>query len=182
MKRTFLSRALLVAAMAVSSACVETSTPVDTNDRPGRGIDNNSVIDNGAPIVVDEDGIARAELWLSDVANVRTLGVAVQVEGADVLEWERDDSVFTRNGGRVIPLESRVKDGTFRMIAGTTSPTSVDANGVRLASFVLKQRTGETVRLVLVEEGNDLGAVDINGSRIEIARAGNLSFRLGGAQ
>lgn len=169
---------LLVAASAVSSACIETPQQQIDNDRPGRGIDRTVDGDN---IVVDADGIARAELFLSNVANVRTLGVAVRIEGADVLEWERDDAMFTKNGGRVIPLESRVKDNTFRMIAGTTAPSSADADGVRLASFVLKQRAGETLRLVLVEEGNDLGAVDTNGTRIEIARAGNLSFRSGGA-
>lgn len=170
---------LLVAASAVASACIETpQQPID-NDRPGRGIDRTV---DGDEIVFGADGTARAELWLSDVANVRTLGVAVRIEGANVLEWERDDALFTKNGGRVIPLESRIKDDTFRMIAGTTSPSSVDENGVRLASFVLQQRAGETARLTIVEEGNDLGAVDTSGNRIEIARAGNLSFRMGGAQ
>lgn len=169
---------LLVAASAVSSACIESpQQPID-NDRPGRGIDRTV---DGDEIVVGADGIARAELFISNVANVRTLGVAVRIEGADVIEWERDDALFTQTGGRVIPLESRVKDSTFRMIAGTTSPASASADGVRLASFVLKQRAGETLRLVLVEEGSDLGAVDATGNRIEIARAGNLSFRTGGA-
>lgn len=170
---------LLVAASAVSSACIESPQQPINNDRPGRGIDRTV---DGNEIVVDADGIARPELWLTDVANVRTLGVAVRIEGADVLEYERDDAMFTKNGGRVIPLESRMKGDTFRMIAGTTVPSSATSEGVRLASFVLKQRAGETVRLTLVEEGNDLGAVDTSGSRIEIARAGNLSFRMGGAQ
>jgi hypothetical protein len=170
---------LLVAALSAAGACVETPQQIDNNDRPGRGIDRTV---DGNDIVVDGDGIARAELWLSDVANVRTLGVAVRIEGADVLEWERDDALFTRNGGRVIPLESRVKDDTFRMIAGTTAPASASAEGVRLASFTFKQRAGETLRLSMVEEGSDLGAVDTSGTRIDIARAGNLSFRSGGAQ
>lgn len=175
--------AMLVLAVAAMSAvaCVETPAPRD-NDRPGRGID--PVSDD---IVVDADGLARAEIWLAGVPNVRTLGVAVRVQGADVVEWERDDTVFTQNGGRVIPLESRMLDGTFRMIAGTTSPSSVSEDGVRLASLVMRPRAGEEIALSFVEEGNDVGAVDASGARIDIARGGNLSVRAvravsGGAQ
>jgi len=133
-------------------------------------------------IVVDADGLARADVWLSSVARVRTLGVAVRIEGADVIEWTRDDAIFTQNQGRVIPLESKVDHNTFNMVVGTTQPGTVGDAGVRIASFVLKPRAGETPRLVIVDDGKNLGAVDASGKLIDIARAGNLTIRTGGAQ
>lgn len=161
----------LVLAAAASSACVDTPRPPIDNDR--RQVDDD--------IVVDADGLARAELWLHGVYDVRSLGVAVRVEGADVVEWERDDALFMANGGRVIPLESKMRDNTFHLIVGTTAPASADAEGVRLASFVVRPRTGETVRFVVVDEPT-LGAVDAAGVRHDLVAGDNLTIRSAGAR
>ncbi|MCC7071654.1 MAG: hypothetical protein IT383_10040 [Deltaproteobacteria bacterium] len=162
--------ALLLAA-AASSACVDAPRPpLDDDRRP---------VDDG--IVVDADGLARAELWFHGAYDVRSLGVAVRVEGADVVEWERDDALFTANGGRVIPLESKMRDNTFHLIAGTTVPANVGDDGVRLASFVLRPRAGETPRLVVVDEPT-LGSVDGAGVRHALVAGADLTIRSGGAR
>jgi hypothetical protein len=166
---------IVLALAAASSACFGPSeSPSQSPTGPRAPVTT--------PIAVDADGLARPEVWLSSTDMVRTLGVAVLIEGADVLEWTRDDGLFTQNGGRVIPLETKVVDNTFRMIVGTTAPGTASDAGLRLASFVLKPRVGETVRLTALHEGLDLGAVDATGQRIDVAGTGKLSIRSGGAQ
>ncbi len=165
-----LALTLLVAA-AAASACVDAPRPPIDDDR--RQVDDD--------LVVDADGLARAELWFSGVYDVRSLGVAVRIEGADVVEWERDDALFLASGGRVIPLESKMRDNTFHLVAGTTVPASAGADGVRLASFVLRPRAGEAPRLVVIDEPT-LGAVDAAGVRHDLVAGDNLTIRSGGAR
>lgn len=122
--------------------------------------------EDGAEGLSVEGGLIRAELRVGHVEALRTVGLKVHVEGADIVEWERDDAFLRSAGGNVLTLESKVDGPDFRLIAGTTAPVSTD-DDARLATLVLRP-TAATVRLSVSAEGSDLGLVADGGRRLDV--------------
>jgi hypothetical protein len=141
--------------------------------RPPPAVDQPEHADpDGAPAVVvltpHGDETLRADVVLTAVNDLRTLGLAVDIEGAEIEGFSRDDTLLLSNGGQLLPLESRVIDRrSFRMVVGTTR--SVTSTGdTKVASLFLRP-TGGDVRLTVRTGGDDLGLLNTRGERLAAA-------------
>lgn len=134
---------------------------------------------DGATPRVDADGKLRAEVRVGRAAALRTLGVDVTIEGADVLEWERDDTFLRSTGGQLVALESRLDGDTLSVVLGTTEPVSTSsADGERVLSLVLAPKADD-VRISVAVNGDMRGLLDASGARLEVLTDDALIARAG---
>lgn len=129
----------------------------------GWGTDTGSVAP-GTALEADADGLIRASVMTGPVADLKTIGVKVEIEGARIVEWLRNESFLEATGGQVILLESKVVDGGLSLIAGTTTPVSYDEEQVLLTLTL--EPTSDAPALRVVTEGNNYGLIDASGQRM----------------
>jgi hypothetical protein len=123
-----------------------------------------------AVVVLTPDGTEtlRADIVVGAVTDLRTLGVAVDVEGAEIEGFSRDDTLLLSAGGQLLPLESRVvARRSFRMVVGTTH--AVSAEGESTVASLFLRPTGGQVRLSVRTGGDDLGLLNTRGERLATA-------------
>lgn len=134
---------------------------------------------DGATPRVDADGKLRAEVRVGRAAALRTLGLDVTIDGAEVLEWERDDTFLRSTGGKLVALESRLDGDTLSVVLGTTEPVSTSsADGERVLSLVLSP-TGDDIRISVAVNGDMRGLLDASGARLEVLTDDALIARAG---
>lgn len=157
MKKTAL---LLSVVVGLGVACVDPQDPTPPpTDTP--------VVDDDVTLTPDADGLVHADVLVDGAQGLQTLGVAIEVENADIVSWERDDALLTQAGGQVLPLESRVRGRSLRLVLGTTAAvTSSDAQ--RIASLVLRPTGEGEVSVRVVASGDDLGFLDRSGNRLPV--------------
>lgn len=156
--------ALSCAGAMAASGCLDEPRPSASVPLPASAYARISGPD-GAELRV-EDGVVRAELRIGHADELRTVGLKVRVEGADIVEWARDDALLTSAGGNVLALESRVDDDTLSLVVGTTAPVSVE-DDARLATLTLRP-VADKVSLSIVADGDHLGLIADGGRRLDV--------------
>lgn len=155
MNKSYLSLVLLLGA---GPACVDGGTD---SQPPGPA----PSVQPGEPLTARDNGLIYADVFVGDAQGLTTLGVAIVVDGADIVAWERDDSLLKEAGGQVLPLESRVHGGALRLVLGTTAAVSTDEEA-RIASLVLRPSGEGEVQVRVVSSGDDLGLLDRTGQHV----------------
>ncbi|OGQ85471.1 MAG: hypothetical protein A2289_19050 [Deltaproteobacteria bacterium RIFOXYA12_FULL_58_15] len=121
----------------------------------------------GAEVLVGEDGLLRADVLVGDVANLRTLGFGLHVDGARLVEWRRDDTLLTSNGGEVLQLVGYSNGELLEMVVATTKAVSVPREGGRVASLTLVP-TSPLGALRFDVAGDDHGVIAADGAPITV--------------
>jgi hypothetical protein len=158
--------------------------PVDTPTHPSDVVTDSDAFlrvtgKDGGAIAAEADGTFIVEIRAGQVDDLRTVAFSAHVDGADVVEWSRDDDFLKSTGGTVIPLQSHLQDGELRVIAGTTATVSTDGEmGEPLARLVLLPSADE-VSVQLTAEGNDLGFVNATGTRLSVSTQNAVFARSG---
>lgn len=123
---------------------------------------------DGGSLAIGDDGKLVVEVRLSHVSALRTIGFDVVVEGAEVLEWTREDAFLRSADGKLVSLESRLEDGRLSLVTGTTAPVSTSSDeGALVASLVLAPTASE-VRVALDTSGPMRGLLDASGARLDV--------------
>ncbi len=177
------------ALLAGSVACLETgpsAPPVvegaqgqrgerpDTDPQPNVDGPFLRVTGLGGAEAHSDDGLLQLEVRVGRLDSLRTLGFDVTVEGADVIEWERDDAFLRSSGGKLVALESRLDGSKLSVVVGTTAPVSTEQeDGERVLTLSLAP-TSDEVRVSLDTSGDMRGLLDASGARLDVTTTNAL--------
>ena len=166
MKTQFVGLLLFTLAAACADNAGETSRETLADHSVGQATLRVVAQDGQDTLAPDADGLLHAEVRISHIENVRAVGFELQAVGAEIVHWQRVDTVLTKSGGQILQATGRADGDKLTLVVATTE--SVDVGGEALLATLTLRPIVAAGELMLSTDGSDLGVVTATAGRANL--------------